>query len=142
MINLGCLSLITDEQMTGFDPLEPYYSVGNMNNEIDITSGDSLNAINLQLYQLIDRALNPWLLFNQVAVRLNSALKTIVGDESTNCPTRLTLPRSEFLRIAVPMFKPSTKERDETSLDESVSLIHYDDKLRKLLDVDVISISL
>ena len=138
---MGCLSAITDELNTGFDPLEPYYSVDGLNNEIDITCGDSLAAVDLQLYQLMDRALNPWLLFNQVAVRSTSVSKAVC-DQLANCSTRLTLSRSEFSHIAVPMFKFSKKEEDETSLDESVSLIHYDDKLRKLLDVEVISVSL
>jgi len=40
------------------------------------------------------------------------------------------------------MFKLSKKNEDGTSSDESVSLIHYDDKLKKLLDVEVISVSL
>jgi len=67
----------TDEQNSGYDPLEPYYSVDGSSNEIDIICGDSSEVVDLQLYQLVDRALNPWLLFNQVAVRLNSAAKAV-----------------------------------------------------------------
>ena len=134
--------MIIDEQNSGYDPLEPYYSVDGSSNEIDIICGDSSEVVDLQLYQLVDRALNPWLLFNQVAVRLNSAAKAVVGDPLTNCLTRLTLARSEFSHVAVPMFKLSKKNEDGTSSDESVSLIHYDDKLKKLLDVEVISVSL
>ena len=134
-----CFWFWADERHTGFDPLEPYCLYG-FNNEIDMTCGYSLAAVDLQLYQLIDRALNPWLQFNDVAVLLNDGAKSVVDDELAHC-TRLTLTGSEFLRVAVPMFNKCTKTKDDC-LDESISLIHYDDRLRKLLDVQLISVSL
>lgn len=104
---------------------------------MEITCGDSAPVVDLQLYQLVDRSMNPWLPFNRVVVLLNCRFQTEM--DAMSDLVRLSLSRQEFLHTAVPLFKQRTKEG---SLGDNILLVHYNDHLRKLLDVKQISVPL
>ena len=137
--------------------------VDDFNREIALDSSPSFDAVDLQLYELVDRRLNPWLQLDHVTQLLKkqpkatSSLHRMV-DEAVTASSKdqqlITLTCQQFQTVAVPTLarrtaaarrpQPATTSSLVTAArpDQGVVLVHYSHRLRQLLDVKQLSISL
>ena len=157
----GCESGVVEHPLNSSSYVDALHS-----RAIALDSSRSFDAVDIQLYELVDRRLNPWLQLDTFVdylvkgrgpphLRLlpadGAAYGTSDGQQEALCrqfahqlivdtaASRITLSAQSFASLAVPVLRRTPQLQTAPQSTRPLVLLHYNERVQKLLDVESVN---